>query len=214
MLNEQPTAGRGAPVSKPTSKITRSAGGLRCAAVSDVGMRRASNQDSMAIALASDAADWQSRGHLFIVADGMGAHAAGELASQLATDNIPHAYQKRRDLPPCESIMAAVHDANAKINAKGQNSVDFHGMGTTCSCLLLVPDRATASHVEDTGVYRLRSHTNEQLTYDHSLDWEMAAAEQANEDDVHAYVPKKVITRSLGPNATVKVDLEGPLPIR
>ncbi|HEX6961161.1 MAG TPA: protein phosphatase 2C domain-containing protein [Lacipirellula sp.] len=201
-------------MSKPTTKITCSAGGLRCAAVSDVGMRRASNQDSMAVALATDMADWQSRGHLFVVADGMGAHAAGELASQLATDNIPHAYQKRRDLPPCESIIAAVHDANAKINAKGQNSVDFHGMGTTCSCLLLLPDGAMAAHVGDSRVYRLRGHTIEQLTFDHSLVWEMAAAGQASEEDVPAYVPKNVITRSLGPNPVVKVDLEGPLPIK
>ena len=201
-------------MSKPTTKITRSAGGLRCAAVSDVGMRRASNQDSMAIALADDDRDWRSRGHLFVVADGMGAHAAGELASQLATDNIPHAYQKRRDLPPCESIIAAVQDANAKINTKGQNSVDFHGMGTTCSCLLLLPDGARAAHVGDSRVYRLRGHTIEQLTFDHSLVWEMAAAGHASEDEVPAYVPKNVITRSLGPNPTVKVDLEGPLPIR
>jgi len=200
-------------VSKPTTKITRSASGLRCAAVSDVGMRRTSNQDSLAIAL-SDDRDWASRGHLFVVADGMGAHAAGELASQLATDNIPHAYQKRRDLPPCESIIAAVHDANARINAKGQNSVDFHGMGTTCSCLLLLPDGAMAAHVGDSRVYRLRGHTIEQLTFDHSLVWEMAAAGHASEEDVPAYVPKNVITRSLGPNPTVKVDLEGPLPIR
>ena len=88
----------------------------------------------------------------------MGAHAAGELASQLATDNIPHAYLKRRDLPPCESIVAAVEDANGRIHAKGQNSVDFHGMGTTCSCLLLLPDGALAAHVGDSRVYRLRGH--------------------------------------------------------
>jgi protein phosphatase len=189
-------------------------GSLRCAAVSDLGMRRASNQDSMALALADDDREWRSRGHLFVVADGMGAHAAGELASQLATDNIPHAYQKRRDLPPCESIIAAVQDANSRINAKGQNSVDFHGMGTTCSCLLLLPDGAMAAHVGDSRVYRLRGQTIEQLTFDHSLVWEMAAAGQASEDDVPAYVPKNVITRSLGPNPTVKVDLEGPLPLK
>lgn len=201
-------------MAKPTSKLNRSTGGLRCAAVSDVGMRRASNQDSLAVALASDDRDWRSRGHLFVVADGMGAHAAGELASQIATDNIPHAYQKRPDLSPCESIVAAVHDANSRINAKGSNSVDFHGMGTTCSCLLLLPDGAMAAHVGDSRVYRLRGHTIEQLTFDHSLVWEMAAAGHASEEDVPAYVPKNVITRSLGPHPTVKVDLEGPLPIR
>jgi protein phosphatase len=174
-------------------------------------MRRTSNQDSMAVALAEDDGQWFSRGHLFVVADGMGAHAAGELASQIATDNIPHAYQKRRELPPCESIIAAVHDANGRIYAKGQNSVDFHGMGTTCSCLLLLPDGALAAHVGDSRVYRLRGGTIEQLTFDHSLVWEMAAAGQASEDEVPAYVPKNVITRSLGPHPTVKVDLEGPL---
>lgn len=177
-------------------------------------MRRASNQDSLAVALAADDRDWRGRGHLFVVADGMGAHAAGELASQIATDSIPHAYQKRPDLPPCEAIVAAVHDANSRINAKGSNSVDFHGMGTTCSCLLLLPDGAMAAHVGDSRVYRLRGHTIEQLTFDHSLVWEMAAAGHANEEDVPAYVPKNVITRSLGPHPTVKVDLEGPLPIR
>lgn len=201
-------------MAKPTVKLTQSAGGVRCAAVSDVGMRRSSNQDSLAVSLAEDEKQQRCRGHLFVVADGMGAHAAGELASQLATDTIPHAYHKRRDVPPWESIVAAVEDANARIYAKGQNSVDFHGMGTTCSCLLLLPDGALAAHVGDSRVYRLRGTTIEQLTFDHSLVWEMAAAGQASEEEVPAYVPKNVITRSLGPHPTVKVDLEGPLPLR
>jgi protein phosphatase len=177
-------------------------------------MRRSSNQDSLAVSLAADEKQQRCRGHLFVVADGMGAHAAGELASQLATDNIPHAYHKRRDLPPWESIVAAVEDANGRIHAKGQNSVDFHGMGTTCSCLLLLPSGAVVAHVGDSRIYRLRGTTIEQLTFDHSLVWEMAAAGHASEDEVPAYVPKNVITRSLGPHPTVKVDLEGPLPMR
>ncbi|HMO84751.1 MAG TPA: protein phosphatase 2C domain-containing protein, partial [Lacipirellulaceae bacterium] len=187
---------------------------MSCAAVSDVGMRRTSNQDSLAVALASEDKQVRCRGHLLVVADGMGAHAAGELASQLATDNIPHSYLKRRDLPPCEAIVAAVEEANGRIHTKGQNSVDFHGMGTTCSCLLLLPDGALAAHVGDSRVYRLRGKSIEQLTFDHSLVWEMAAAGHASEDEVPPYVPKNVITRSLGPHPTVKVDLEGPLPIK
>src|SRR4029078_11987595 len=140
-----------------------------------------------------------------VVADGMGAHAAGELASQIATDNIPHAYQKRRDLPTCESIIAPGDDANTRITTKGQNSVDFHGMGTTCSCLLLLPDGAMAAHVGDSRVYRLRGDTIEQLTIHPIPCGEMAAAGHATEEDVPAYVPKNVITRSLGPNPVVKV---------
>jgi hypothetical protein len=71
-----------------------------------------------------------------------------------------------------------------------------------------------AAHVGDSRVYRLRGTTIEQLTFDHSLVWEMAAAGQASEDEVPAYVPKNVITRSLGPHPMVKVDLEGPHPLK
>ncbi len=201
-------------MTNPFSTLEQTVGGLRCAAVSDVGMRRSNNQDSMAIALADSPELWKSRGHLLVVADGMGAHAAGELASKMATDCIPHSYQKRLDLSPSEAILAAVREANSEIHDKGENSVDFQGMGTTCSCLLLLPQGALAAHVGDSRVYRLRGDTFEQLTFDHSLVWELAAAGHATEEDVPAYVPKNVITRSLGPHPTVVVDLEGPFDLQ
>ena len=74
-----------------------------------------------------------------MVADGMGAHAAGELASKLAVDNIPHNYFKLRDLYPPAALRQAIRDANNSIHAKGQSSIGFQGMGTTCSCLVLLP---------------------------------------------------------------------------
>lgn len=195
-------------------KLERISGGLRCAAISDVGMRRSSNQDSLAVSLAESLPQFNSHGHLFVVADGMGAHAAGELASALATDNIPLSYHKLRDLSPSEAIVEAVRHANGVIYNKGQNSIDFHGMGTTCSCLLLVSCGAIAAHVGDSRVYRLRGDLFEQLTFDHSLVWEMAAEGHASEDEIPAYVPKNVITRSLGPNPTVSVDVEGPFDLQ
>jgi protein phosphatase len=143
----------------------------------------------------------------------MGAHAAGELASKLAADTIPHSYQKRIDQSPSEAIVGAVREANEVIYNKGQHTVDFQGMGTTCSCLVLLPNGAMAAHVGDSRVYRLRNQRFEQLTFDHSLVWEMAAAGQATEDEIPAYVPKNVITRSLGPHPTVAVDVEGPFPL-
>ena len=194
-------------------KLDQEAPGIRCAAASDVGMRRRNNQDSLAVALAESSKSWRERGHLFVIADGMGAHAAGELASKLATDHIPLAYHKARDRDPADSLVEAVHEANERIHRKGQDSVDFHGMGTTCCCLLLLPSGALTAHVGDSRIYRLRGNAFEQLTFDHSLVWEMGAAGQASDADVPAFVPRNVITRSLGPHPQVKVDVEGPFPI-
>ena len=200
-------------MAKPYIKLEQSVGGLHCVAVSDVGMRRASNQDSLAVAIADSTERWQSHGHLMLVADGMGAHAAGELASQIAADTIPHSYHKQPAETPSIAIAAALRAANDAIYSKGQSTVDFQGMGTTCSGLVLLPEGALAAHVGDSRVYRLRGELFEQLTFDHSLVWEMAAAGNAIEEDVPDYVPKNVITRSLGPHPTVVVDVEGPFPI-
>jgi protein phosphatase len=184
---------------------------LKHASVTDTGMRRTNNQDSLSVMVTDDAATWATRGHLLMVADGMGAHAAGELASKIAADNIPHTYFKRRDLYPPAALRQAIRDANSAIHAKGQSSIGFQGMGTTCSCLVLLPQGALVAHIGDSRVYRLRGQVLEQLTFDHSLVWEMmAAAGQMAETDVPAYIPKNVITRSLGPHPTVQVDLEGP----
>lgn len=173
-------------------------------------MRRMNNQDALSVVVTDDAAKWSSRGHLLMVADGMGAHAAGELASKMAADNIPHTYFKLRDLYPPAALRQAIREVNSLIYAKGQSNIGFQGMGTTCSCLLLLPQGALVAHVGDSRVYRLRGHRLAQLTFDHSLVWEMAAAGQMAEEDVPSYIPKNVITRSLGPHENVNIDLEGP----
>ncbi len=185
--------------------------GLETAALSDVGLRRANNQDSLAVVLAGSPEQWEQRGHLFVVADGMGAHAAGELASKLATDTVPLTYHKLLDRPPHEALLQAVCDANAQIHSRGMASEDFRGMGTTASVLALLPQRAWVAHVGDSRVYRLRAGRLEQLTFDHSLVWELRAAGQIPPGDAPNYIPKNIITRSLGPNPDVQVDLEGPL---
>jgi len=186
---------------------------LQHAAASDVGMRRNNNQDSFVVAVAEDEKFWSQKGHLFVVADGMGAHAAGELASKLTVDSIPHLYFKHRDLPPHEALERAVQETNAEVNRRGEANADFHNMGTTCSALTLLPQGAILAHIGDSRVYRLRRDTLEQLTFDHSLVWEMRAAGQLEGNDLESSLPKNVITRSLGPNPTVKIDLEGPFPV-
>ncbi|MEX2112077.1 MAG: PP2C family serine/threonine-protein phosphatase [Pirellulales bacterium] len=180
------------------------------AALTDVGLRRANNQDTYAVALAGDETDWRRRGHLFMVADGMGAHAAGELASQMACESVPHTYRKQLDRPPADALKSAIVAANATIHERGQAHAEFQGMGTTCSVLVLLPRAAIVAHVGDSRVYRLRGGKIEQLTFDHSLVWEMTAAGQMPRGEVASFIPKNIITRSLGPRADVQIDLEGP----
>lgn len=186
---------------------------LEVASLSDIGLRRLNNQDALAVVPANSLQEWQQRGHLFVVADGMGAHAAGELASKLATDLVPLTYRKRVDIPPQEAIAEAVADANRQIHTRGQGSEEFRGMGTTICALALFPDHALVAHVGDSRVYRLRNDRLEQLTFDHSLVWELRAASQSAGKDLPGFIPRNVITRSLGPNPQVEVDVEGPFTI-
>ena len=186
---------------------------LEHAALSDIGLRRANNQDAMAIVLADSQETWQQRGHLLMVADGMGAHAAGELASKVATDTVALTYSKLTELSPPDALLKATQEANQQIHGRGEADPEFRGMGTTCTVLLLLPQGALLSHVGDSRAYRLRGNRLDQLTFDHSLIWEMRAAGQVANDDIHDYIPRNIITRSLGPGPHVQVDLEGPFPI-
>src|SRR5690349_7689227 len=109
------------------------------ASATDTGMRRSNNQDSHRIVRASNPETWRNRGHLFMVADGMGAHAVGELASKLACDNIPHNYIKAKNGTPAEALTKAFKEVGALIHGRASANKDFQGMGTTCSTLLLLP---------------------------------------------------------------------------
>lgn len=187
---------------------------LDVAALSDIGLRRANNQDSHRVVLAGNQEDFKQRGHLFVVADGMGAHAAGELASKIATDVISLDYRKQLDQSPPEALTSALLNANRQIHTRGQASPDFRGMGTTATTLVLLPVGALVAQVGDSRTYRVRANRVEQLTFDHSLVWEVRAASKLAEDEVPSYISKNIITRSLGPNPTVQVDLEGPMPLQ
>lgn len=184
------------------------------AALTDIGFRRRNNQDSYAVQIASDREHWSRRGHLFLVADGMGGHAVGELASKIAADTIPHTYQKLQDGPPPEALKAAVITGNATINARGEMNRDFTRMGTTCTTLVLYPQGAVIAHVGDSRAYRIRADRIEQLTFDHSLQWELLRQGKMSPEEIFRREPRNVITRSLGPQPTVQVDVEGPYPTR
>jgi protein phosphatase len=186
---------------------------IEYASLTDVGIRRSHNQDAHATLLAGDEQQWQERGHLFLVADGMGAHAVGELASELAAGIIPHTYHKQAAQSGVPSLRKAFIEANATIHAKGQQNPEFSGMGTTTTALLLRPEGAWIGHVGDSRAYRIRNGQIEQMSFDHSLVWEMARRHGVDPGGMQG-IPSNVIVRSLGPEPLVEVDIEGPHLVR
>jgi PPM family protein phosphatase len=183
---------------------------VKYASRSDIGFRRENNQDSLSVQICQDRAAFESHGHLFLVADGMGGHAVGELASKIAADTIPHTFYKSR----AQSVPAALKDAlevaNRNIFERGSHNREFERMGTTCSALVLSPAGAVIAHVGDSRVYRVRGDRIDQLTFDHSLQWELLRQGRMRPDEIFLFEPRHVITRSLGPDESVQVDVEGP----
>ncbi|MDR0328859.1 MAG: protein phosphatase 2C domain-containing protein [Planctomycetaceae bacterium] len=182
------------------------------AAKSDVGLRRSNNQDSFLVRLAPTPRQWLDHGHVFVVADGMGAHLAGEVASRLAAETIIKSYSARVDEPPGQALVQALYHAHNAIRAKSREEA-FREMGTTCDAVVLSPQGLFIGHVGDSRVYRLRGTTFDQLTFDHSLVWEICSITNSPFDQPPSHIPKNQITRSLGPTEKLLVDLEGPMPI-
>ena len=186
---------------------------VQYASRTDVGMRRAANQDSLAVRLCTDYDEWSHCGHLFVVADGMGGHAVGDLASRITVDTLPHAYFKRDANSIQDRVRGAIMAANKAINDRGRENREFEGMGTTCSVLSLSGQGAVIGHVGDSRIYRVRRNRIEQLTFDHSLQWEMIRIGRATAENVEMFHPRNVITRCLGPDPGVQIDIEGPFSV-
>jgi len=140
----------------------------------------------------------------------MGGHAVGEKASAKAIRDIPLTYIKHAVTDgPRAAIRRAFVEANAGIYQIGLINPEFKGLGTTGSALFLRADGAWVGHVGDSRVYRVRGDRIEQLTFDHSWVWEMARRQGIDPDEL-GDVRRNVIIRSLGPEAEVEVDVEGP----
>ena len=183
---------------------------IQYAAISDIGFRRRNNQDAQAVRIASDFETWKQRGHVLMVADGMGGHAVGELASKIAVDTVPHAYLKDNDRELPSALRNAVETANTAIFDRGMANREFLRMGTTCTVLTLSRQGVVIGHVGDSRAYRIRGSRIDQLTFDHSLQWELIRQGHMKPEEVYLHEPRNVITRSLGPEPSIRVDIEGP----
>jgi len=183
------------------------------AGLSDVGLQREHNEDSFAVVSAHD---------LFVVADGMGGHQAGDVASKMATQIISTFFESVAleevtwpfSFDPSLSeeenrLMTGIRLANRSICELGNNSSDHQGMGTTVVASLFSPRRSRIyiAHVGDSRAYRIRKGQIEQVTRDHSLVNDYLAAMPDMSDEQRSELPKNVITRALGMQDQVAVDV-------
>src|SRR6267142_3538920 len=138
----------------------------------DVGCLRESNEDAGRFVKPSDPVVLENKGRLTVVADGMGGHSGGEVASALAVETIGRAYYNSTETPP-ESLKQAFEEANRRIYEAAIADQRLSGMGTTCTALVLYQDLAIAAHVGDSRLYLLREGELYLLTEDHSAVMEM-----------------------------------------
>lgn len=186
---------------------------VQVAVESHIGLRRKNNEDSSCFQLCQGEEQWQQRGHLFVVADGMGGHAVGELASRIAVETLPHTFFKTTEKDVRSTLQEAVTAANEAIYQRGSTNEDFLHMGTTCTSLTLCHRGAIVAHVGDSRAYRVRRDRIDQLTFDHSLEWELERRHRSLVGVVDMSKHRNIITRSLGPEPNVEVDVEGPYPV-
>ncbi len=161
---------------------------------SDLGRQRQGNEYNFFV-----------RAPLFVVADGMGGAQAGEVASEIAVrsfdDDLPNG-----SLP--EALTSVIRGANRRIHDKARADESMHGMGTTTTAAYVDDDEVVIAHVGDSRAYLLRDGDLIRLTKDHSLVGELVARGKLTEEQAEQHPQRSVITRALGPEANVQVDVD------
>jgi serine/threonine protein phosphatase PrpC/CRP-like cAMP-binding protein len=184
-------------------------------AATDVGRQRDHNEDNYLV---------DPKLYLFVVADGMGGHAAGEVASQIAVHTVCRTVRenadvidRHRDSPDSstarQEILAvmehAIQSATCEVYRRAQEDPAKRGMGTTCSVLLLIGARGFIAHVGDSRIYLVRQNQVHQITEDHSLLNELVRRGKLKREEIESspYAKyKNAVTRAVGAYETVEAD--------
>ena len=184
---------------------------IEVAGETNVGMKRNHNEDNFSVLEESG---------LYIVADGMGGHASGEVASKMAVDALQEFFTSTADDPERtwpykmdrakgyeeNRLITGIKLANLRIYESAQRDARQRGMGTTIVTVFAVESGVYIAHVGDSRVYRLRDKKLEQLTEDHSLLNDYIKMKRLTAEEIANFPHKNVIVRALGMKDTVKVD--------
>jgi protein phosphatase len=180
----------------------------------DTGCQRTINEDSAQFMQPRDVAALTAKGVLAVVADGMGGHAAGDIASRLAVDTVSRAYYESTQALPV-ALREAFQAANQAIYAVAQGETQLRGMGTTCSALVLCNGAAYCAHVGDSRLYLVRDDEIYLMSEDDSAVMEMVRRGILSSAAARRHPDRNVILRALGTAPEVQVaSWEQPFPVR
>ncbi|HEY4360163.1 MAG TPA: Stp1/IreP family PP2C-type Ser/Thr phosphatase [Bryobacteraceae bacterium] len=182
--------------------------------LSDQGPRRTSNEDSAAVVVPQDPEHIASKGTLVLVADGMGGHEGGEVASEMAARLISEAYYADQT-DPQTSLVNAYHLANRAIFDHAKRQPQLTGMGTTCTAVAIVDGLAYSAHVGDSRAYLVRAGQLYQMTEDHSQTMEMVKQGMITLQEAREHPDRNVILRAMGTHKDLEVAVwETPFALR
>lgn len=174
---------------------------MRVFSATDVGQRRKMNQDYVFVSEAPVG----NLPNLFVVADGMGGHNAGDYASSHAVQTLVDEIREDKDFNPIKIIRHAIETANTEILNQAQNNESLKGMGTTIVVATIVGHYAYVANVGDSRLYVVQDQIH-QVTKDHSLVQEMVRMGELKAEEAKDHPDKNIITRALGAERTVDID--------
>lgn len=168
----------------------------------DVGRRRKVNQDYV---FASELPVGKLP-NLFIVADGMGGHNAGDYASCFVANTVKELIENSEDEEPIPLLKSAICQSNALLREEASQKEELWGMGTTIVAATIIEGVVYVANVGDSRLYLITPSNMKQITKDHSLVEEMVRIGQLTREQARVHPDKNVITRAVGAGATVQVD--------
>lgn len=172
--------------------------GFDAAILTDIGCARDNNEDAVVLIRPADPRELRRKGILAIVADGMGGHQAGEVASHAAVELIGRYYYGQPSADPLAALGVAVQQANRQLYAMAQSRPDYAGMGTTATAVVFRSGYAYWAHVGDSRLYRLRGDCVELLSEDHTYIAELRRRGLISAAEARWHPERNILTRALG----------------
>lgn len=173
--------------------------------LSDQGQVRPYNEDAGGVILREDGQT------LYVIADGMGGHNAGDIASKMVIDYFMREWPKQSRLTRINEaeqyLIQAIQSVNKEIYDKATENKAFRGMGTTVVLVVVIEETAVIAHVGDSRCYKLSQHQLRQLTSDHSLVNALVHAGEITPDEAAVHPKKNVLTRAVGTDMPVDVEV-------